>query len=133
MTTRTIRISDADIDALKAIRGVVADAAHHPGRQAAIEAIDRLTGARHAPSCTCDACAVVMGTRLIVDDPHAAVEIPPGAFSSVGAEKCPACMSLRCAWQGTSWKCSGCERSWTQGDIEAMYAGTLRLEPYRAI
>lgn len=38
----TKTISDADIAALVAIRSVIADAAHHPGRQAAIEAIDRL-------------------------------------------------------------------------------------------
>lgn len=44
--TRTI--SDADIAALVAVRSVIADAAHHPGRQAAIEAIDRL---QQAPGC----------------------------------------------------------------------------------
>lgn len=38
--TRTF--SEEDIAALVAVRSVIADAAHHPGRQAAIKAIDRL-------------------------------------------------------------------------------------------
>ncbi len=42
MTTRVITISTADIAALRAIRPVVADAAGHPGRDAAIQAIDRM-------------------------------------------------------------------------------------------
>lgn len=40
--TRTIEITDADILALIAIRPVVADAQQHPGRAAAIAAIDAL-------------------------------------------------------------------------------------------
>lgn len=45
MTLRTVTISEADLTALVAIRPVVADAHQHPGRPAAIAAIDRLAAA----------------------------------------------------------------------------------------
>jgi len=45
MSLRTVTISDADLDALVAIRPVVADAHQHPGRAAAIAALDRLASA----------------------------------------------------------------------------------------
>jgi hypothetical protein len=44
MTTRTIAISTDDLAALHAIRPVIADAHAHPGRAAAIAALDRIAG-----------------------------------------------------------------------------------------
>lgn len=47
----TRAITEDDIAALVAVRSVIADAAHHPGRQAAIEAIDRLASAASCAEC----------------------------------------------------------------------------------
>lgn len=63
MTMRTITISADHIAALKAIRSVVADAAGHPARDAAIEAIDALA-APVEPSVSYDS--------NLVEDPRAA-------------------------------------------------------------
>lgn len=50
MSIRLVMISEADLAALVAARSVIADAAHYPGRAAAIAAIDQIAA--------CDTAAV---------------------------------------------------------------------------
>lgn len=68
MTHRTI--SDADLAALVAVRSVIADA-QHPGREAAIAALDRLA----APADCC---------RLRVDGEHVWCPVQPGFVTDLG-------------------------------------------------
>jgi len=44
-----MNISKSDIAALQAVRSVIADAFQHPGRDAAVQAIDRLVAQDAAP------------------------------------------------------------------------------------
>lgn len=69
MTTRLIQIPADHIAALAAIRSVIADAASHPGRAAAIAALDYLASAPCDASCLCTPCCADRYRRLTVETP----------------------------------------------------------------
>jgi len=63
MAEHTVVVSDADLEALQAVRGVIADAAGHPARDAAIAAIDRLA----KPGCSRCGATLLFSARELAD------------------------------------------------------------------